>query len=430
MADTEGQAPSVVVVGGGFAGVGCARELAKHEVAVTLIDRHNYHQFQPLLYQVATAELAIVDVARPLRAIFADAPTVTITEQEVTSVDVDTLTVTTDKGHSFTGDYLVLAAGSEPNFYGTPGADEHTFPLYAATDANGLRNRLFTVFEAAERNAARIDEGALNIVIVGAGPTGVETAGAIADLVREVMPKRYRDLDVGRTRIVLVDRGPAVLGAFSDKAQAYAAHRLQALGVELQLETGVKEIRADRVVLDNDSEILTRTVVWAGGIQPPGVVAASGLETGRGGRLDVQPDLTVAGHPRLYAIGDLANHVDTHGTPLPQLGSVALQAGQWAARNILADQAGKDREPFKYHDKGIMAMVGRGSAVAEMGAHHHELHGPVAFSAWLGVHAWLMSGVRQRIDAFVSWGWDFLGSSRDDAFIDPEVAAIDWGDDT
>jgi NADH:ubiquinone reductase (H+-translocating) len=422
--------PTVVVVGGGFAGVGCAVELAKHDITVTLIDRNNFHQFQPLLYQVATAELAVVDVARPFRGIFASHPTVSVRHDEVTAVDVSTGTVTTAASGPFTGDYLVLAAGSTPNFFGTPGAEEHTFPLYSVMDANRLRTRLFEVFEDADRNPSRIDQGALNVVVVGGGPTGVETAGAVADLVNQVMPKRYRDLDVTRANIYLIDHGPVVLGAFSDKAHAYAAQRLQDLGVQLLLQQGVEEVQADRVVLADGSEILTRAVVWAGGIKPPALVAASGLPTGAGGRVDALPDLTASGHPRVYPIGDMANMTDRAGDQLPQLGSVALQAGRWAARNILADLDGKPREPFRYHDKGIMAMIGSGSAVAEVGKSHHELHGVVAFSAWLGVHAWLMSGVRQRVDAFVSWAWDFLGSSRDDAVIDPDVAVIDWGDET
>jgi NADH dehydrogenase len=422
--------PSVVVVGGGFAGVGCAMELAKHDVDVTLLDRNNFHQFQPLLYQVATAELAVIDVARPLRGIFHSHPSVTLEQADVASVDLDAKSVTTTAGDTFSCDFLVLAAGSTPNFFDTPGADEHTFPLYSVMDANRLRTRLFEVFEDAANNAALIDEGALNVVVVGAGPTGVETAGAVADLVNDVMPKRYRHLDVGKTNIFLIDHGPVVLGAFSDKAHSYAADRLTKLGVELRLETGVAEVAKDRVVLDDGTEILTRTVVWAGGIKPPALIAASGLATGAGGRLDARPDLTAEGHPRVYPIGDMANMTDRKGEQLPQLGSVALQAGRWAARNILNDLDSKEPEPFKYHDKGIMAMIGTGSAVAEVGGGHHELHGVVAFSAWLGVHAWLMSGVRQRVDAFVSWAWDFLGSSRDDAIIDPDVAVIDWGDES
>lgn len=422
------QRSTVVVVGGGFAGVGCATRLARHDVAVTLLDRNNYHQFQPLLYQVATAELAVVDVARPLRGIFARHPSVRVKRVDVVSVDVDGRSVTTADGDTFGGDYLVLAAGSKPNFFNTPGAQQHAFPLYSVADANRLRNRLFEVFEDADNDATLIDRGALNIVVVGAGPTGVETAGAMADLVNDVMPKRYRDLDLDRVAITIVDLGPAVLGPFSDTASAYATKRLGTLGVNLRLKTGVEEVTAEGVLLSDGTEIASRTVVWAGGITAPDLAATSGLDAGRGGRLTAQPDLTVDGHPSVYAIGDMANMTDDTGQALPQLGSVALQAGRWAARNILADVDGRQREPFRYRDKGIMAMVGRGSAVAEVGKRHHELHGTVAFAAWLGVHAWLMSGVRQRVDAFVSWAWDFLGASRGDAVIETDSARIDWGD--
>jgi NADH dehydrogenase len=422
--------PSVVIVGGGFAGVGCAKELAKHDVPVTLLDRNNYHQFQPLLYQVATAELATTDIAQSLRAIFKDDPTVQVKRAEVAHVDPETRTVTTADGQTFTGDFLVLAAGSQPNYFHTSGALDHSFPLYTVDHAKALRTRLFEIFEEADADATRIDQGALNIVIVGGGPTGVETAGAVADLVGQVMPKRFHGLDVNRTRIYLVDHSPVVLAAFSDKAHAYAADKLQHKGVQLLLGTGVQTITPAQVTLSDGTEILTRTVVWAGGIQAPELAAKLGLEQGRGGRLTAQADLTVEGYPHVYAIGDMANMPDHDGNDHPQLGSVALQAGRWAAQNILADIDGKPRTPFHYKDKGIMAMIGDGVAIAEVGAHHHELHGHVAFAAWLGVHAWLMSGVRQRVDAFVSWAWDFFGTSRTSAVIDnPDKAQIDWGDD-
>jgi NADH:ubiquinone reductase (H+-translocating) len=201
-------------------------------------------------------------------------------------------------------------------------------------------------------------------------------------------------------------------------------------GVILRLATGVTEIADDRVTLSDGTQILTRTVVWAGGIQAPELAAKMGLPQGRGGRLTVEPDLSVEGFPGVYAIGDLANIPGPDEHDLPQLGSVALQAGRWAAQNIVADIEGKPRRPFHYKDKGIMAMIGDGAAIAEMGAHHHELHGHVAFAAWLGVHAWLMSGVHQRVDAFVAWAWDFIGSGRATAVLDnPDAPRIDWGDD-
>jgi NADH dehydrogenase len=427
----ETSKPSVVIVGGGFAGVGCARELGKHDIPVTLIDRNNYHQFQPLLYQVATGELGTPDVARPLRAIFKKSPTVQFHRAEVSEVDPATRTVTTADGRTFTGDYLVLAAGSQPNFFRTPGAREHAFPLYTVAHATALRRRLLEILEDVDADPRLVDQGALNFVIVGAGPTGVETAGALADAVNRVIPKRHHDLDINRARIYLVDHGSVVLAPFSDKAHTYAADKLQHNGVQLKLGTGVTEIAADKVKLSDGTEIPTRAVIWAGGIQAPELVGKLGLEQGRGGRVTSQSDLTVEGLPRVYAIGDMANVPDHDGNDFPQLGSVALQAGRWAAKNILADIDSKPRQPFHYKDKGIMAMIGSGSAVAEMGAHHHELHGHAAFAAWLGVHAWLMSGVHERVDAFVSWGWDFLGSSRSGALVDePGAARIDWGDGT
>ena len=210
-ADKKETKPSVVIVGGGFAGVGCAKKLADHDIPVTLLDRHNYQQFQPLLYQVATAELATTDVARPLRAIFAKDKSVTMKQLDVTSVDPETRTVTTADGQTFTGDYVVIAAGTQPNFFHTPGADKFAFPLYSVLDATKLRAQVFEVFEEAADNPARIDQGALNFVIVGAGPTGVETAGALADLVNQVMPKRFHTIAVDRAQIYLVDLGQVVL---------------------------------------------------------------------------------------------------------------------------------------------------------------------------------------------------------------------------
>jgi NADH:quinone reductase (non-electrogenic) len=431
MMSAETSKPSVVIVGGGFAGVGCARELAKHDIPVTLLDRNNYHQFQPLLYQVATGELGTPDVARPLRSIFKKNPTVQFHRAEVSEIDPPTRTVTTADGRTFTGDYLVLAAGSQPNFFRTPGAREHAFPLYTVEHATALRRRLLEILEDVDADPHLVEQGALNFVIVGAGPTGVETAGALADAVNRVIPKRHHDLDINRAQIYLVDHGSVVLAPFSDKAHTYAADKLQHSGVQLKLGTGVTEIAPGKVKLSDGTEIPTRAVVWAGGIQAPELAGKLGLEQGRAGRVTAQADLTVDGLPRVYAIGDMANVPDHDGNDFPQLASVALQAGRWAAKNIVADIGGKPRQAFHYKDKGIMAMIGSGSAVAEMGAHHHELHGHAAFAAWLGVHAWLMSGVHERVDAFVSWGWDFLGSSRSGALVDePDAARIDWGDET
>jgi NADH:ubiquinone reductase (H+-translocating) len=420
---------TVLIVGGGFAGVACAQHLAKHDVDVVLLDRNNYHQFQPMLYQVATAQVAAYDIARPLHGIFRRHRTVDVRRSAATSIDPETRTVTTADGQSLSGDYLVIAAGAQPNFFGTPGAAEHSFPLYSLTDAERLRSRILAVLDAAAENPERAEQGALTFVIVGGGPTGVETAGALAEVLRDVIPEQYKSL-ANLAEVRLVDLGDVVLAPFSDKAHEYAAKRLQEDGVRLHLGVGVKEVRADRVLLGDGTEILTRTVVWGGGEKAADIVGNAGLSTGRGGRIDVQRDLTVVGHPRVSVLGDTANIPDQTGAILPQLGSVAQQSGAWAARNILNDLAGKKPEAFQYKDKGIMAMIGRNAAVAEMGRHRHEVEGPVAFAAWLGVHAILLSGVRNKIDAFMAWGWDYFSKNRALALIDrPDAATIDWGDD-
>src|SRR4051812_29263323 len=421
----------VVIVGGGFAGVGCARRLAGEDgVHVTLIDRNNYHQFQPLLYQVATSQLGSSDVAFSLRKLFRDERNVDVKLADVASLDPATRTVTTADGQRFTGDAVVLAAGSQPNFFRTPGAQENAFPLYSLGDAQRLRSRIIGVFEDADRDPALLDQGALNFVVVGGGATGVEIAGALADLIAETMSVEYHDLAVSAAQIHIVDLGHTLLAPFSDRAHDYVAKVLGRKGVRLHLGVAVTEVAPGHVTLADGTTIRTRCVVWGGGIMAPPVAGAAGLPQGRGGRIDVLPDLSVAGMPGVYAIGDVANIPGPDGDAHPQLGSVALQSGAAAADNLLADFAGKPRKPFHYHDKGIMAMIGRGAAIAEVGAHRHELHGAIAFSSWLGVHALLMTGVRNRIDAFVSWGWDYFSTTRGPQVLDrSEAARIDWGED-
>jgi len=424
------EAKHVVIVGGGFAGLGCARKLAKRaDVRVTLIDRHNYHQFHPLLYQVATCQLAPSDVATSLRKPFRKHGNVAVRMAEVTAVDPAAKAVTLASGQTIQGDFLVLAAGSQPNFFSTPGA-EHTFPMYSLEDAQRLRSRILALFEDADGDPSLLDRGALNFVIVGAGATGVETAGALAEMIRDVMPHEYQDLAVRHARVILIDLGHTVLGPFSHRAHEYAAKVLQRDGVELRLGTSVKEVREDRAVLSDGTTILTRCVIWGGGIMASPLAANAGLAQGRGGRIDVEHDLTVAGRPGVYALGDFANIPAPDGRAFPQLGSVALQSGQWAARNIEAELAGKAPKPFHYHDKGIMAMIGRNAAVAEVGKHRHQVEGPVAFAAWLGVHAMLLSGAHSKTDAFLSWAWDYF--DRDHAAVVESSATpqrIAWGDD-
>ena len=416
----------VLVLGGGLAGVAAAQTLGEAGVATTLVDRTDYHQFQPLLYQVATSQLPAEDVARPLRTIFAGVPAVNVVVEDVASISPADRTLVLGDGRSLSADHLVLAAGARPNFFGIPGAREHAFPLYSVADAERLRRHHRALVAEASADAP----GSRDVVVVGGGPTGVEVSGALAELVAAL---RAHGRTPDDATVHLVDRGGAVLGQFSPRAQAYAHDHLVAAGVELHLGAGVASVHEDHVVLDDGSSLPTRTVIWAGGESGSTVVQSGGLPVGRGQRIDVRADLGVDGYPGVWAVGDVANIPagPQDGAPtLPQLGSVAQQSGRWAAQNILRSSEGDELAPFHYKDKGIMAMIGRNAAVAEVGAHRHEVDGPLAFAAWLGVHAMLLSGVHSRTDAFLSWAWDYF--DRDHAATVESHDAprrIAWGDD-
>ncbi|MBV8220661.1 MAG: FAD-dependent oxidoreductase [Solirubrobacterales bacterium] len=361
---------------------------------------------------------------------FADQDNVDVKLAEISAVDIATKTVTSTDGGTWTGDALVLAAGSQPNFFGTPGAAEHSFPLYSLDNATNLRSRILGLLEHVDRNPKLIERGALNFVIVGGGPTGVEVAGALADMVNVTVPAEYHSFDAGDARIYLLDHGDAVLKPFSDKAHAYVAKVLTDRKVQLRLSTGVEEVGSGHARFSDGTVIPTRCVIWGGGISAATLAANCGLAQGRGGRIDAQPDLTYAGTPGVYVIGDIANITGADGEILPQLGSVALQSGKAAADNILAEFAGKPRKPFAYRDKGIMAMIGRGAAVAEVGKNHHEVHGQLAHMAWMGVHASLMTGTRDKIEAVIDWSWDRFTKTGGPHVLDRgDAAEIDWEDD-
>jgi NADH:ubiquinone reductase (H+-translocating) len=422
----------VVIVGGGFAGVATAKGLAgKQGVRVTLLDKNGYHQFQPLLYQVATAELTPQDIAFDLEAIFDDDANVEVRQGDAVSADPEARTITLADDSTIEGDVVVLAAGSQPNFFHTPGAEEFSFPLYSLNDAKRVRSRVLQLFQDASKKPELVEKGALNFVVVGAGATGVESAGALAELAHNVMPHVYEHLAIAGAKVILVDLGHAVLAPFSDEAHTYAAKQLQRRGVEIRLGVSAKEIAADHVTLSDGTTIKTHLTVWGGGLMAAPIGARSGVTQGRGGRIDTQPDLTVEGFPDVYALGDFANISIAGDDALPQLGSVAQQSGSWAAENILAGIQGKPRKSFHYHDKGIMAMIGRKAAVAEVGEHRHELHGRIAFAAWLGVHAQLLANAGAEVKAFLAWADEFYvrPHHRSAALLDPETIdspRIDW----
>lgn len=394
----------VIVVGGGFAGLAVAERLARADVEVLLIDRNNYHQFKPLNYQVATSQLGVSEVGHPLRGIFRRHSSVKVAVAEVVSVDPQARTVTLEDGTVCTARILVLGVGVDVDYFGTPGAAEHCYPMYTLADAQCLSRRLIGELDRVDSPLGMTSP--LDVVIVGGGPTGVELAGAIAENLRVVVSAHYKDAIAQRVTVHLVDHGSALLKPFSQASHEYARRELEQLGVRLHFGTGVTRVTPAGVELSDGSTIDSETVVWAGGQRAPALIADSALPSGHGGRITVDRDLTVPGLDGVYALGDVAlipAGPGPAGATLPQLGSVAQQAGRHAAQNILADLAGRPRAPFVYRDKGIMAMIGRGAAVAEIGPKRRQMQGHVAFLAWLGVHVMLLPGAWQRAAAIGSW---------------------------
>ena len=423
MENVNGQ-KKVVIVGGGFAGLNCARELAGYEnLQIVVLDKNNYQQFQPLLYQVATGTLSPDNAAFNLRAVLARHRNVDVTMTEIQSVDLAARTAYSANGEAFQGDFLVLAAGAEPNFFDIPGVHEYALPLYSLPDAERLRSRLLETLEAADREPAKQEE-ALRFVVIGAGATGVEIAGAIADTLQRTPDYAFKHVNLKRASVTLIDMAKTVLGPFSKHSQDYVTEVLKERGVELRLGISVREVREDGVLLSDGTRIPAQLVIWAGGLKASRLSASLGIKTGRGGRVDVQPDLSVGGFPGVYALGDFANFKTSSGEALPQLASVAQQAGLYCARNIVAAVAGGPQQPFEYRDKGIMAMVGRNAAVAEVGSHRHGVTGMLAFAAWLGVHALLLTTVRAKVATFFEWAWEYFGDVHVDPILDRPNA--DW----
>jgi NADH dehydrogenase len=421
---TSSDIKKVVIVGGGFAGLNCAQRLAKHQdLRITVLDRNNYQQFQPLLYQVATGILSPDNAAFNLRAVLAEHENLDIVMTEVKSVDLGMRTAHSANGDDFSGDFLVLAAGAEPNFFGIPGVQEHALPLYSLLDAERLRSRLLAALEAADRDAKK-QTGPLRVVVIGGGATGVEIAGAIGDVFQRTSSQVFKHVDLKHASITLIDMVKTVLGPFSKDSQEYATQTLKERGVELLLGVTVSEVTKEGVNFADGTHVPADLVIWAGGLKASGLSGALGIKAGRGGRVDVQQDLSVAGFPGVYALGDFANFKTADGQALPQLASVAQQAGRHCAKNIAAAASGDTGTPFEYLDKGIMAMVGRNAAVAEVGSSRHTITGMLAFAAWLGVHALLLTTVRAKVETFLEWAWEYFGDVHVDPILDrPDV---DW----
>ena len=405
-ANTDGgtRRPRVLILGGGFAGIGAARSLKDADVDVVLVDAHDYHTFQPLLYQVATDLLPESTVGHPLRDLFHEQPNARVHTATVTGIELDQREVQFAEMAPLGFDYLVVALGARVEFFGVEGAPEHAFPLYTLADALRLRRHILERWEAADKDRSLVDDGALNVVVVGGGPTGVESAGSIAELYRGLFVKDYPDIPPEQARIVLVEAGPEIFSMFKTKLRRYAVKELEKFGVEVMVGEVVKSVSPTRVILESGASIPAHTLVWGAGLHANPLSESLRVELQRGGRVPTRPDLSVEGHPEVFAVGDIAWITNTQQPPLPQLGGVALQSGEHAGESIARLVAGDETKPFDYHDKGTMATIGRGAAVMQ-GPRGRTMTGKMASLAWGTVHLALLSTGEDRAKAVVDWTW-------------------------
>ena len=406
--------PKVVVIGAGFGGLFTARALMAAPVDLLIIDRNNFHTFTPLLYQVATAALDPSQIAYPVRTIFRDKENVRFLLGEVTAIDDQAQRIIIQAGAKTVEeayDYLVVAGGSVPNYFGNNNFAEHAFELRTLHDSIRLRNHVLNLFEQAVWTtdlAAR--QALLTIVVVGGGPTGLETAGAVYELYNHVLSSEYRQEKL-HTRVILVEQSPNLLDVYPSHLQQAARTQLESLGVETILGQKVVEVTAHSVRLGNEQVIPTHTLVWAAGVKASPFAQLLGVEPGRGGRIPIEPTTAVKGKARIYAIGDNAYLEDQAGRPYPMLIPVAQQQGKLAAHNILGAIAVQPPQTFHYRDKGTMATIGRSRAVAWL-FNRIQLTGWLAWLAWLGLHLIMLLGFRNRIKVFVDWMWNYLTYDR------------------
>jgi NADH:ubiquinone reductase (H+-translocating) len=405
--------PRVVVVGGGFAGLAAVKTLNKIKppVRTTLLEQHNYHLFQPLLYQLATGVVQPADIAHPVRGILRRYRRASVRMATVSGVDFEGREVLTEEGGRFGYDYLILAAGATTNTFGIPGVEEHSFPLKTMPDALRLRAHLLRQFELADNNPAEIDKGALTVVVVGGGPTGVEMAGALHELFKHVLVHDFPDLDVHQARVVLLEATDHLLTPFHPSSRKHALDILKKRGVEVRLGQAMERATPDEVVLKDGTVIPTRTLIWGAGVKANPLADVLGLEQTRGGRILVGEDLTVPGRPEVFVVGDLAGAGDGKGGLLPQVAQPAIQQARHAGQQIEKTLQGTAREPFAYKDKGIMATIGRNAAVTELpsGA---RFKGVLAWYMWLALHLAYIIGFRSRVAVLVNWIWSYLTYDR------------------
>jgi NADH dehydrogenase len=399
-------APHVVIIGAGFGGLYAARSLATKRVRITVVDRKNHHVFQPLLYQVATAKLSPADIASPIRSILGKYRNVQVLLDEATQFDLANRKVKLKTGEALSYDYLVVAAGASHAYFGHEEWAALAPGLKSLEDAVEIRRRVLLAFEEAEREA--LLEGKrpmLNFIIVGGGPTGVELAGSIAEIAQKVMAKDFRGIDPTRARVVLLEAGQRILPTYPEDLSRSAERQLRHLGVDVLVGRAVTGVQPGKVVV-GEEVMASNVTLWAAGVKASPLTNSLGAPTDRNGRVKVEPDLSLPGHPEVLVIGDLAAITDKSGKMAPGVAPNAIQQGKWAAKNIWRSIKGEPRQPFEYFDKGSLATIGRGAGVAEFGRLH--LSGLVAWAFWLTVHIFFLIGFRNRVLVFIQWAWAYF----------------------
>lgn len=404
--------PHVVIVGGGFGGLYAARALRRAPVRVTVIDRRNYHLFQPLLYQVATATLSPADIARPIRQVLRKQANTAVMLAEVAQVDAPGRAVVLADGRRVPYDYLIVAAGAVDQYFGHDEWAPVAPALKTIDDATEIRRRFLLAFEAAEQESdPEVRRALLTFVVIGGGPTGVEMAGAFAEMARHTLRSDFRRVDPAAARILLVEGGKRLLAAYDERLSREAQRELEELGVEVRLQSIVTGIEVGAVYV-GEERIACYDVVWAAGVAASPLGRSIGTPVDRMGRVQVGPDLSVPGHPEIFVIGDLASitHDTPDGRPLPGVAQVAMQGGVAAARNVVRTLRGEPRRPFHYRDKGNMATIGRARAIAEIRG--LKLSGFIAWWTWLFIHIFFLIGFRNRVAVFFEWAWSYLTWQR------------------